>query len=142
MATSKMGYETYLAYGAAGSQASNQLLYATDTDYDVGVETGETTSRGDGSAPPIVYKRVTSRVPKITFKMTNKGGDTNLAALLAAARAGTPVAIYYKDTSAGKGFDGDVILTSKHLGPLKGEQTYEFSCEANDDSRAASLNAS
>lgn len=138
----KMGYEKVLYYGTAGSQAATQITNFTDLDYDIGTETGETTENGDGTSSPIVTKRVTARTATITWTMLNKTTDTSLAALIAAARAGTTVALYYKDYSSGKGYDGDVILTVRNGAPLKGEQTFEFTAEPNDDDRTPQLNAS
>jgi hypothetical protein len=75
----------------------------------------------------------------LTFVMLNRDSDTSLTTLLAAAYAGTPVALRTRDKAAGKGYDGDVILKVKHGKPLRGEQTFEFSAEANDDARTPQL---
>lgn len=137
----KVGYEAELYYGAAGSQAATQLTCSGDIDYDVDTETGEVTCRGDGSTPPIKSERVTGLSATLTWKMVNKSTDSALAALIAAAAAGTPVALYYLDYSGGRGFDGDVILKYKNSAPLKGEQTYEFTAVPNDDLRTPDLDA-
>jgi len=60
-------------------------------------------------------------------------------ALLAAAVAGTPVAIRMKDRNAGKGYDGDCIVKYDHGVPLKGEQTVDFTFTPNRDLRTPQL---
>ena len=85
-----MGYETLLYYGTAGAVATVQITNAQDVDYNMDPERGETTSKGDGSNPPIVTSRVTALKPTITFRMLNKAANTALAALLAAAATGPP----------------------------------------------------
>lgn len=140
MAVTKMGFEGQLFYGTAGSTAATQITNCRDIAYNVDTETGETTTRGDGSAPPIKTERVTGRMVDITWQMLNKTTDTSLTALIAAAVAGNPVAIRTKSYSSGLGFDGDVILKFKLNKPLKGEQTYDWTATPNDDSRAPSLN--
>ena len=125
----KMGFEGEIYYGAAGATAATLLTNIRDENYDFDHGSGDTTVRGDGTAPPIETGRVTSRKVTLGWNMTNDPTDTALAALLAAAYGGTPVAIRTKDRAAGKGFDGDVYLKVKHGKPLKGEQTYDFSVD-------------
>lgn len=138
----KMGFERVLKYGVAGSTAGTTLTRARDVSYETGNSQGETTAGGDGSAPPIETFRVATRTAKITWNMINDTADTALTALIAAARAGTPVAIYYKDYSSGTGYDGDMILTVTNGAPYKEEQTFDFEGVPNNDSRDPSLNAS
>src|SRR4026207_46286 len=109
MANKKEGYVAVLFYGTVGSQAATQLTGATDIDYEVTPEFGDMTSRGSGSTLPIQVQQPTQLSAKLTWKMINNSADTALAALIAAARNTTPtaVALYYKDYSSGKGFDGD-----------------------------------
>jgi hypothetical protein len=142
MANKKMGYEKVLYYGTAGSQAGTQLTIIRDVTYNVTSEKGETTANGDGSTPPITTERVTGITAELGFDMINDSSDASLASMIAAARAGTTVALYYKDYSSGKGFDGDVILEVENGAPYKGEQTFSFTARPNDDDRTPSLNAS
>ena len=125
----KMGFEGEIYYGAAGATAATLLTNIRDENYDFDHGSGDTTIRGDGTAPPVETGRVTSRKVTLGWNMTNDPTDTALAALLTAAYGGTPVAIRTKDRAAGKGFDGDVYLKVKHGKPLKGEQTYDFSVD-------------
>jgi hypothetical protein len=53
----------------------------------------------------------------------------SIAALLAASYAGEPVALRTKDSAAGKGYDGDVILEHKQGMSLGGEQTLDFTAK-------------
>lgn len=140
MAVKKMGFEGILLYGVAGTTAATAVTNSRDITESFGTETGETTVRGDGSAPPIVTARVTARTYSLGFQMLDKSDDTTLAALKAAAVAGTPVALRTKSYSSGTGIDGDVILTFENGKPLKGEATLDFTAVPNDDSRAFQFN--
>jgi hypothetical protein len=132
-----MGYETQLFYGTAGTTAATQITNAVDVDYNLDPERGDTTTRGDGSSVPIVTSRVTALKPTITFKMLHKPADTTLAALIAASKAGSPVAMRTKSYSSGSGYDGDVTLSFKESAPLKGEGSFEFTAEATEESGRA-----
>lgn len=134
-----MGYQAKLYYGTAGSTASTLLENCADLEYSLDTEKGETTTRGDSSAAPITSYRVTGRTPGITWKMINASGDTSLAALIAAANAGTPVALKYVNGNGTTRFDGDCNLTFKNGSPLKGEETIDFTADVNKESRAATL---
>lgn len=139
MAVKKMGFEGLLYYGAAGSTASGQVTNSQDITISYDNEEGATTVRGSGSSVPINTSRVTAKTVSIEWTMLVKSDDTYLEAMRVAEAAGTPVAIRLKDYSAGKGFDGDVILSMQHGLPLKGEQTIRFTGKPNDDSRTPSL---
>ena len=139
-ATKKMGFEGLIYYGAAGSTASQLIENSRDIKEVFGTEKGDTTTRGAGVNPPIETGRVCKRTYGIEWQMTNKSDDTIFLALMAAAVAGTPVAIRSKAHSSGHGFDGDMILDFSHGKPLNGEQTIDFSASPNDDSRAPQLN--
>lgn len=140
MAVKRMGYEFGIYYGAAGSTASTQITNSLDVTDDFTTQKGETTVRGDGSAPPIETFRVTARGSAVTFQMLMKTDDTTLLALLAAAAAGTPVALRTKSYSSGLGTDADFILEHSKGAPLKGQQTVDFTCSLNDDLRAPQFN--
>jgi hypothetical protein len=138
MATKKMAFEGSILYGAAGSTATNVLTNSRDINYNTDTEKGDTTVRGAGSVP-IGTARVTRLNLTIEWTMLVKSDDTYLEALRVAAYAGTPVAIRTKDYSAGKGFDGDMILDCQHGKPINGEQTVQFTGTPNDDSRTPQL---
>lgn len=140
--TKYMGYERGFYYGTAGSTAATQLTRARDVTYEVGNSQGEVTAAGAGSSPPIEVFRVATLTAKITWSMVNDSADTALTALLAAARAGTAVAIRLKSaTGAGTGYDGDCNISVTQGAPYKGEQTVDFEATPNDELRTPSLNA-
>lgn len=129
----KMAFEGLLYYGAAGSTAGNLLVNVTEATIKIGKSTGDTTSRGNGSGPPVHTERVTEIIPGLEFSMLNRSDDTYLAAMLAAAAAGTPVALRGKDYAAGKGPDMDYILEADNGEPKNGEQTYKFTATPTRD---------
>lgn len=139
MAVKKMGFEGLFYYGTHGTTASNQLTNIRDVSVSVDVSEGDTTTKGDGTAPPIETSRVTSIRFQLDFQMIYKTSDTFLQAMLTAAIAGTPVALRGKDYASGKGPDGDFILSYKHGEPFKGEQTYDFVAKPNDDDRTPQI---
>lgn len=137
-----MGYEGLLYEGAAGSQASTQITNATDVDYEVGVQTGSTTVRGNGSSVPIETGEATQLSGKLTFTMIMNTSDSSLVALLAAAATGAPRALRYIRSSGLLGLDADCILSAKQGSPLNGEGTVEFTVEKlSKSSRTPVLNA-
>ena len=83
--------------------------------------------------------------PQIDATVTGLAGkqplDTTLTALIAAARAGSLVALRTKSYASGTGFDGDCTLSVANGLPLKGQNTFEFTATANDDNRVATLNS-
>lgn len=135
MAT-KMGFEGEIYYGVKGSTAATKITNVRDVTITTDTEKGDTTIRGDGTAPPIGTNRVTRVNWSCEFTMLNKTDDTSLEALRVAAAAGTAVAIRMKDKSAGKGFNGDVNLTVTEGHPINGEQTLQFNAEPNGEDRA------
>ena len=139
MPAKKMGFEGLIYYGVAGSTAGVQITNSRDITETFDHGTGNTTVRGDSSAPPIETERVTSRKYGLDWQMTYKSDDTTLLALIAAAAAGNPVAIRTKSFATGKGYDGDMNVKWKHGKPLNGEQTLYFSGTPNDDNRAPQL---
>lgn len=140
MATKKVGFEGLLYYGSQGSTAATAVTNSRDISEEFTTEKGDTTVRGDGSAPPLNTSRVTGRGYKLTWQMIYKTDDTTLLALVAAAVAGTPVALRTKAYSSGLGVDADFVLDYSAGKPLKGEQTVDFTAELNDDNRTPLLN--
>jgi hypothetical protein len=125
----KMGFEGLVYFTATpGSTASTNLTNVKDVSYNLEVEKGNTTVRGDSSAPPIETEDVTIRKVSIEFTMIKDTTDTALEALLTAAYGGTGFALRLKDYSSGKGFDGDVTATVSRGKPLNGEQTLQITC--------------
>jgi hypothetical protein len=128
-----MGFEGQIFRGTAGTTASTQMTSATDVSIDITRETAKTTKRGNGTSVPMTTERVVAITHQITFSLLNVHGESHLAALIAAASAGTPISLRLKDYAAGKGFDGDVTLDCKDSMNLAGEQTKEFTASPTDE---------
>src|SRR5690349_17093288 len=114
----KMGFEGKIYYGTAGVTGATLLENVKDASYNFEPEKGNTTVRGDGSAPPVDTEDVTIRKFTIEWTMINDTTDTALEALRVAAYSGAGVAIRMKDNAAGKGYDGDATLAVQHGEPL------------------------
>jgi len=125
--TVKMGFEGRVFLGAAGSTANTLLTNVRDISEEFTPSKGNTTVRGDGSAPPIPTERVTARGYALEITMLNDSGDANLATLKAAVKAGTAVAIKTEDYDGGDvNFDGDMTFGMSDPWPLDGEQVITF----------------
>lgn len=127
--TKVMGYQGGLFYGTKGSTAATRINARVDVNYDLGVETGSTTSAGDGTTVPINTGEATALTPKITFNMIVDDDSTAIVALQAAAATGNPIALKYIRASGLLGFDCDCIISTKQGSPLKGEATMDVSVE-------------
>jgi len=139
MAT-KMGFEGEIYYGAKGGTASTKLTNSRDITESFDIEEGDTTVRGAGTSPPIKTSRVTARSYSIEWTMLNNTTDTSLTALIAAAVAGTAVAVRTKSYSSGLGYDGDMNISYKQGVPVAGEQTFQFTGKPNAEDRDPQLN--
>lgn len=125
-----MGYEGGLFYGTKGSTAATRINARVDVTYDTGVETGSTTSAGDGTTVPINTGEATALTGSIAFNVIVADDDTAITALQAAAATGNPIALKYIRHTGATGFDCDCIISSKQGSPLKGEATIDFTVEA------------
>ncbi|MEN0109300.1 MAG: hypothetical protein AAF805_01130 [Planctomycetota bacterium] len=127
MANQKMGFEGQLLYGPAGSTGQTLLENSRDITLTYSQEKGDTTVRGDGTAPPTGTELVTKIMVGVEFQMVNDSTDTALEALKVAATNGAPVALRGRDYAAGKGPDADFILEGPSAPwPLNGEQVVTF----------------
>lgn len=124
-----MGYQGGLFYGTKGSTAATRINARVDVNFDLGVETGSTTSAGDGTTVPINTGEATALTPKITFNMIVADDDSAIIALQAAAATGNPIALRYIRATGLLGFDCDCIISTKQGSPLKGEATMDVSVE-------------
>lgn len=138
----KMGYQGLLYMGTKGSTAATLLSKRVDASYDIDVETGSTTSAGDGTAVPINTGEATALTGKITFNMIHETSDTSLTALIAAAATGNPVALRFIRSTGLLGLDADCVIKVTQGAPLKGEQTIDIEVVALSNSlREPLLNA-
>ena len=126
MANVKMGFEGLIYEGVAGSTATTLLENTKDITYNLDVEKGDTTVRGDSTSVPLKTEQASSLVVSIDFTMIHDITDTAFAALLTAAYSGGPIAIRTKDYTSGSGFDGDCVLTVGNAMPISGEQAVTF----------------
>lgn len=125
-----MGYQGGLFYGTKGSTAATRINARVDVSYEIGVETGSTTSAGDGEDVPITTGEATALTPSITFNMIVADDDGAIVALLAAAATGEPIALKYIRATGLLGFDCDCILSATQGSPLGDEASIDFSVEA------------
>lgn len=121
-----MGYQGLLYYGTAGSTAATQITKRVDASFDIDVETGSTTSAGDGTAVPINTGEATALTGKVTFNMIHETSDTSLVALIAAAATGVPIALRFIRSTGLLGLDADCVIKVTQGAPLKGEQTIDI----------------
>jgi len=141
----KAGWEGELFIGPAGTQAPTRVTRRRDLNYEALVEYADTTDAGSNTTIPVADARPVKVSPKVTFNMVLDTSDTALLTLISAATntTPTPLAIYAKSYSAGKGFDGDCYISMKKGMPYQGETTYDFECTpTTDGGRAPVLNAS
>jgi hypothetical protein len=125
--TVRQGYEAQLLYGVAGSTASTVVDNATDIDFDVAPDKASTRVRGDGTSIPIHTEDVIGLVVTATWKMLDDDADATLTALIAAAKAGSAVALAYKRVDAESAeYDADYVLSMKPNKPLTGDATIDF----------------
>ena len=129
MAKKIMGYHGGLFYGTKGSTASTRISARVDVTFELGVETGSTTSAGNGTDIPINTGEATSLTPSITFNMIVADDDNAIVALQAAAATGNPIALRYIRSTGMVGFDCDCIISTTQGSPLKGEATIDIKVE-------------
>jgi len=122
----KMGYQGLLYYGTKGSTAATQVTKRVDASFDIDVETGSTTSAGDGSTVPINTGEATALTGKITFNVIVDSNDSAIVAFRAAAATGNPIAMRFISYSGMTGLDADCVIKITQGAPLKGEQTADI----------------
>ena len=124
-----MGYQGGLFYGSKGGTAATRINARVDVSYEIGVETGSTTSAGLGTDVPINTGEATALTPKISFNMIVADDDSAIVALMAAAATGDPIALRYIRSTGKLGFDCDCVISVTQGSPLKGEATMDVSVE-------------
>lgn len=125
-ATVLRGYQGTAYIGTAGSAAATQLVERTDVRYNLKPEYADSTSAGDGSSVPLKSSEIVAIAAEITFTMIYKTEDANIATLISAAAAGTPLAFLLKSVSTGSTrFDGDCFVDLSQSLPLAENQKFE-----------------
>jgi hypothetical protein len=139
MGTAIMGYEGKAYLDAAGSTATTELTASRSIGITLDPTKADTTVRpvGASPSPPVMTEQVVKVASSYTIQYLVNASDTQLELLRAAAAAGTPLALRLKDTSAGKGFDGDVTVGTSGGYPLEGEQVEDFTCTPTRESGRA-----
>lgn len=122
----KMGYQGQLFYGTKGSTAATAVLRRVDASMDLDVETGSTTSAGDGSTVPINTGEATALTGAVTFNMIVDSNDAALVAFKAAAATGNPIALRFIAYTGTTGLDADCVIKITQGAPLKGEATADI----------------
>jgi hypothetical protein len=142
MANKRQGYEGIAYFGAAGAQASSQLLNVRDIDYQLTHNRGRTTVRGDSTAPPIDTESVTVRIAAIEVTVVFDSTDASVLAMIQHAANGTAFALRTKSYASGLGYDGDVTAECGRPFPLDSEQLITFNCRPTlDGARTPLLNS-
>ena len=131
MAVTLMGFEKQLFIGTAGTTAATQVLDLVNIKVTTTPQYGSTTSRGAGTAVPIVSKQAVSIETVVTFNSLNVPSNTNLATIKAAAIATTPasrlIAMKIVDVASGAvEFDRDVDISIDRDAQLTAEQDCAF----------------
>ncbi len=138
MAKKRSGRERIIKYGVAGSSAATIIENATDIDVSNSNSFNESTTRGDGSALPKKTEQPDQLAVEPTFSLRYQDSEATISALIAAARAGTAVAILVLRILGGEEeFDGDCYLEMSSPGPLTGGMDIAFTCHPTDDNGRA-----
>ena len=125
-ATVKRGFEGKVYMGTAGSTAATQLVERTDITYNLASETADSTAAGDGESVPLKTEEVVAVSADISWSMLYKTEDTNIATMINAAAAGTPIAVkIIRHASDSDAFDGDCFLDFGSSMPLSDNQKFE-----------------
>lgn len=127
MAKARAGWERQVFIGLAGSTAATQLLHVVDANVEKTNERTDESDRGDGTVIPKKHDMVVQRAREITFTYRYYDADANVATLLAAQHAGTPLAVKIVRINGGDTeFDGDVTLDYSSPGALTDGMIMEF----------------
>jgi hypothetical protein len=122
----KMGYQGLLYWGTKGSIAATLVEKRVDASFDIDVETGSTTSAGNGENVPLNTGEATALTGKVTFNMIVDSNDTALVAMRAAAATGDPIALRFVPYTGSTGLNADCVIKITQGAPLKGEQTADI----------------
>jgi hypothetical protein len=139
MSAVKKGWQGRVFSGTAGSTAATLLENTKDMSETKDTDKSNTTVRGQGLVPPVETESTSIRKWSFEWTMVNRASDTALEAIRTAEATGTPIALRTRDAVDGKGYDGDVNISSTHGMPLNGEQTLVFTATPNNDLREPQL---
>lgn len=122
MGVTKLGPDGILYYGTTGTTPSTVVNHIRDVTIKTDPTKADTSSRDS----MLDTEETVGLKVSIDFEMLNKSSNAVLTALLAAAAAGSAVALKTRDYSGGRGWLGDFELSVENGQPYRGEQTYKF----------------
>ena len=125
MAGKKMGYQGLLYYGVAGSTPTTLVKTRVDATVERTLETGSTTSAGEGVNVPINTGEPVAVTERVTFNVIVDEDDAVTAFLSNNIRA----AFRFVSASGGWTFDRDCVYSISKGHPLKGEATWDINVE-------------
>jgi hypothetical protein len=125
MAGKKMGFQGLLYYGVAGTSPTTLVRSRVDATVERTLETGSTTSAGEGTYVPINTGEPTAVTEKVTFNVIVDEDDAVTAFLSNNIRA----AFKFVAASGAWTFDRDCVYSIKKGHPLKGEATWDITVE-------------
>ena len=128
----RIGFEGKLYWGVAGSTGSTELTIARDVSYKFDPTKADVSDRGS----IIDYDRVAGVKFSLDFEVTNQDTDAFIAAVRAAAAAGTLIAFRTRDKTSGWGCDGDFNIALDESQPLRDRQAIKVSCTPCNDNRS------
>lgn len=114
----RVGFEGKLYWGTAGTTAATELVIAKDVSYKFDPSLADVSDRES----IIEYSRTAMVKFTLEFECNNNDSNTFIAAVRAAAAAGTAMAFKTRDRTSGWGCDGDfsiglyLIISSKQDG--------------------------
>jgi phage head maturation protease len=126
--TKRLGFEGKLYWGAAGSTASTELKIVRDVSYKLEATQADISDRNS----IIDLVDVGGVKFSLEFEVNNQDSDGFVAAVRAAAIAGTAVAFRTRDKTSGWGVDGDFIVGTDESQPLRDAQRIKVTAAPTD----------
>lgn len=124
----RMGFEGKIYYGTAGSTASTELTIARDVSYKF-----ENTEADISDRSSIINLYDVGGVDfSLEFEINNQDTDAFVAAVRAAAIAGTAIAFRTRDKTAGWGVDGDFVVGIDESQALRDAQRIKVTAKPTD----------
>jgi len=134
--TRRIGFEGKLYWGTAGSTASTELTIARDVSYSIQPTTADVSDRSS----IIDHSRVAGVTVGLEFEVNNDNDNAFIAAVRAAAIAGTTIAFRTRDRTNGVGLDGDFNVGLDESQALRDAQRIGVTCTPNNDIRSVQWN--
>ena len=132
----RMSLEAQLFYGAAGATATTLATNVRDLNSPIDPTAADISMRGSR----IALSGAGMIEASLSWESNWSDSDAFVQAMYAAALAGTPVALRTKDYAAGKGWDGDFIISkADKKEPLKDGQKIDFEAKPTYVSRYPQL---